>query len=147
MGEVGAELATLKGLQACQGDEVIFLATDTNDSEGAAKANAQIAKNKFGVETKTERIRDLVLDNGDRFRRQGIPALVTALEKYVNGALQSNKESWLGVSGGIKSIVPYVAIYGMLRRVPVTYMFEMTEDLVTLPPLPLDFDWAGLHTA
>ena len=147
MEALSAELATLRALGACQDDEVIFLATDTDDAEEAAKANARIAESVFGVGTAAKRITDLVLDAAERFKRKGIPALVAELERHVSRAVEHGREPWLSVSGGIKSVVPYVAIYGMLRRVPVTYIFEMTEDLVTLPPLPIDFDWAGLRAA
>jgi len=143
--KLSAELSTLKALKASPEDEAVFLATDTEGSESAAKANAIIAEHRFGVATDTERIDSLVLDDAERFKREGIPSFVRVLDRYIERAIGQGHEPLLGVSGGIKPVIPYLAIYGMLRRVPITYIFEMTQDLIWLTPLPIDFDWDGLR--
>lgn len=144
---VSAEIATLDALHAGPGDVAAFLATDTGDSEKAAAANASLALDLFGVETQCSRISGLVLDDADRFRREGIPALSTIHDRCLQAASERGQQTILSVSGGIKPVVPYVAVYGMLRCVTVVYIFEQTRGLITLPPLPIDFDWEALARA
>lgn len=144
---LSAELSTLKKLKASDEDEAVFLATDTNESESAAKANARIAQLRFALSTKTKRVKALVLDDAKKFREEGLRSLIWALDEPVGKALEQNREPILSIGGGIKSVVPYIALYGMLRRVPITYIFERTRELVYLPPLPIGFDWASLQVA
>lgn len=70
-----------------------------------------------------------------------------ALNSHVKEATESRRQPVLSVGGGIKAVVPYVAVYGMLRGLPITYIFERTQDLVVLPPLPLEYDWGRLALA
>jgi hypothetical protein len=48
----------------------------------------------------------------------------------------------LNATAGFKSLVPYTTLVGLLFKVPVEYIFEMSSELITLPPLPVDFDQA-----
>jgi len=145
--DLSSELAILKALKVSSEDEAVFLTTDTDDGERAAKVNAKIAEYRFSVTTHIQRIDSLLLDDVERFRKEGLPSLAQALEHYVEKATRQGREPLLSVSGGIKPVIPYVAIYGMFRRVSIAYIFERTSDLVTLPPLPIDFDWARLRAA
>jgi putative CRISPR-associated protein (TIGR02619 family) len=146
--ELSAELATLKRMDAGREDTAVFLATDTDDGERAAWVNAALAAKRFGVaDPVVKRIKGLVLDNATRFRTVGIRQLIEEMEAHVGRALATGWEPVLSVSGGIKPVVPYVAVYGMLRGLPITYAFEVTGELITLPPLPIGFDWATLALA
>jgi len=146
-GRLSAELATLKALEVNPADQAVFLATDTDECERAANVNAIVAEEHFGLSVRLERIKSLVLDDVGKFKRAGIPALVQTMDRSVSEAFNHGREPLLSVSGGIKPVVPYVALYGMLRGVPIVYIFERTEDMVILPPLPIDFDWDGLAVA
>jgi putative CRISPR-associated protein (TIGR02619 family) len=143
--ELSAELSTLKALKASQEDQAVFLATDTDDSERAARINARITELQYRLRPEIRRVRSLGLDDALEFRKEGLPALFQELDRFVERAIQECRDPLLGVSGGIKPVVPYVAVYGMIRRVPVTYIFERTQELITLPPLPIDFDSEGLQ--
>lgn len=144
---LSAELSTLKALKANDQDKAVFLATDTDNGERAARFNKIIAEHCFRVSTDSKRITSLGLDDAGTFRRNGIPSLVQALNSYVKEATESRRQPVLSVGGGIKAVVPYVAVYGMLRGIPTTYIFERTQDLVVLPPLPLEYDWGRLALA
>jgi putative CRISPR-associated protein (TIGR02619 family) len=139
--DLSAELSTLKELKASSGDEAIFLATDTAESESAARANARIAELRFQITSAIQRIKSIVLDDAKKFREQGVRELISALDDHVRKAENLGRKPILSVSGGIKSVVPYIALYGMLRQLPVTYTFELTRELVYLPPLPVSYDW------
>ena len=145
--DLSAELSSLKKLRVGSGDEAIFLATDTDDGFYSAKINALIAEHRHGVCTAAERVPSLVLDNVQTFKKHGLPSLFGKLDQFTDRAVEQGRASLLNISGGIKPVLPYIAIYGLLRRIPLTYTFEMTRSLVTLPPLPINFDWTSLQTA
>lgn len=144
---LSAELATLKRMGAGAADTVVFLATDTDAGEQAAWVNAALAEDRFSVDATVERIAGLVLDDVTRFRTVGVHRLIQTMDAHVERGLEAGGRPMLSVSGGIKPVVPYVAVYGMLRGLPITYIFEVTEELITLPPLPIAFDWAALALA
>jgi putative CRISPR-associated protein (TIGR02619 family) len=142
-----AELATLGGLKLGEGDRAVFLATDTDAGERAARFNAALARRRFAVDADVQRVAGLVLDDSARFRREGVPALATALDRALQDAADRGSDAVLSVGGGIKPVVPYVAMYGMLRGLRITYTFERTGDLIELPPLPIGFDWNAVALA
>lgn len=144
---LSAELATLKRMGAARDDSIVFLATDTDTGEQAAWVNAALAEERFGLDPTVERIAGLVLDNVTRFRTVGIHRLIQVMEAHVGRGREAGRKPVLSVSGGIKPVVPYVAIYGMIRGLPITYVFEVTGELITLPPLPIAFDWTSLALA
>ena len=53
----------------------------------------------------------------------------------------------LNTTGGFKSTVPYLTLYGLLHRLPVVYLLEQSDALLTLPPAPIQFDYGRLSQA
>lgn len=145
--DLSAELSSLAELKVGPGDEAVFLATETHDSLYAAKINALIAERRHEINAVAECVESLVLDNAETFRKDGLPSLFRKLDQITDRAIEQGREPQLNISGGIKPVIPYIAIYGLLRRIPLTYTFELTQTLVTLPPLPINFDWTSLQTA
>ena len=144
---LSAELSVLTKVKVSPQDKVAFLATDTDAGECAANANAVVAQHLFHVEAEVERIKGLVLDNAEIFVKKGLRNFFHALDRLVGWAWDAGYEPLMEVAGGIKPVIPYTAIYGMLRQIPLVYVFERTQALITLPPLPLDFDWPALERA
>jgi putative CRISPR-associated protein (TIGR02619 family) len=138
---LSAELSTLAGLEAEEEDRLVLLATDTDDGEKAAKIVAHIVELRFGIQSEVVRIEGLVLDDANTFKREGLVRLVEGLDEILEQTRREGREPVLGICGGIKSVTPYVVIYGMMRRVSLAYMFEFTNRLLTMPRLPLSFDW------
>ncbi len=48
----------------------------------------------------------------------------------------------LNPTGGFKALVPYTVLVGMLKRASCRYIFEQSEALLDLPPLPIQLDRA-----
>lgn len=46
-----------------------------------------------------------------------------------------------------KGVVPYLTLFGLIYRIPVTYIFEYSGTLIHLPPAPVSFDWRLLNRA
>lgn len=145
---MSSEISMLGGLKAGDKDVVVFLSTDTDECELAARANAIIAESCLRVARATcNRVPSLVLNNAHEFRLKGIPSLIQKMEKHVDEAESEGSAAVLGISGGIKAVAPYVAVFGMLRGVRVTYVFEELGTMTELPPLPIDFDWEQIASA
>lgn len=144
-GALSAELSILSKYPLGPEDRVVFLATDTDDAEAAANGNAFLVKKFFGSTTDVRRIPGLTLDNAEKFVKEGLRNFLSAVEHFVTEAEDQGFTPVLSIAGGIKAVLPYAAIYGMIRGFPIVYVFEQTQSLVTIPSLPLDFDWEALE--
>lgn len=142
---LSAELSILSKYPLGPEDRVVFLATDTDDAETAAKGNAFLVEKFFGSTTDVRRIPGLTLDNAEKFVKEGLRNFLSAVEHFVTEAEDRGFTPVLSIAGGIQAILPFAAIYGMIRGFPIVYVFEQTQSLVTIPSLPLDFDWGALE--
>ena len=142
---LSAEMATLSGLSFSRGDEVVLLATDTPLGTHSAKLVARVTEEAFqGAQCDVVSVTGLVLNDVDKFRQDGLAELVRVLDRQVDEARRRNLEPCLALSGGIKPVVPYVAVFAMMRSVPLFYQFETESQLLEIPRIPLSFDWASL---
>ena len=144
---LATELSTLAELKATAQDKAVFLTTDTDNGKYAGKLLAHLAELRFGMPAQVDPIDGLGFDNPDTFRRKGLITLVEKLDGHVEQARQAGRTAVLGIGGGIKPMITYSVAYGMLRQVPITYVFEFIDRLITLPRLPLNFDWEALRAA
>jgi hypothetical protein len=82
-----------------------------------------------------------------RFRRVGMQSLFQLLDRNTQDSLNRGDEVILNVTGGFKSVVPYVTLFGLLHQLPVVYLFERSRSLLRLPPVPVAFDYERLGQA
>jgi hypothetical protein len=64
----------------------------------------------------------------------------------VSKSLEKNSQSCydtiiFNITGGYKSIIPYITIFAQLYKRPVYYIFEESDDCLKIPQLPIQFDW------
>ena len=137
---LSAELSTLTALDCCGDDQCVLLTTASAPGPTAARLVARVAELVIGAGTLVRTIDDLTLDEPDTFRRSGLPGFVTALDRYVGKSLADGREPVIAVGSGVKPVLPYLVLYGMMRRVRCVYVFERDRKLVWLPRLPLSFD-------
>lgn len=141
---VCAEVNSLRAMGAGADDDVVLLQTDTPDGEVCASVVSKLIEEEFGARVRAQKIPGLQVTDPLIFRREGVRNLFAAL-----GRLESDAKGpvTLNVTGGFKSVVPYVTLYGLLRRVPVAYLFEYSEQLITLPVAPITFDYERVAQA
>ena len=142
-----AEAATLDALRVGPGDRVVFCATDSPNGLQAARVNEIVALQMFQCDAVVQTVAGLRLDNADAFRREGLPALVSLIDREVDAAKIAGSDVVVSAGTGIKPLVPYLAIYSMLRGVTLCYLFEDPPVLVRLPRLPLAFNVEALRAA
>jgi putative CRISPR-associated protein (TIGR02619 family) len=143
-----AETNSVSRLRPERGDIVWLLHIETEDGEICAAETARLLEEHVGLEVRLRRIEGLQVNDAQRFRRTGIRALFDALREICEPLLGSqDQEIILNATGGFKSVVPFVTLFGLLNRLDVVYIFEQSEALLRLPPVPLNFDYERLGQA
>lgn len=125
------------GLDRCS--RVILLASETEAGQACAwavKKYLDARWNHLDVEVKP--VEGLQVTDPLRFRREGAVAYCRTCLKAVNDYGREN--IILNPTGGYKALVPYTVLVGMLKRVPCRYIFEQSNALLDLPPLPVEFE-------
>jgi putative CRISPR-associated protein (TIGR02619 family) len=138
---VSAELNSLREMGANQDDRIVLLHTDTEDGRVCAEENGILCRRVFGADTSIRPVAGLQVDDSSRFRNEGIANLFRIVEEIFLPYLGVRPSPViLNVTGGYKSVVPYLTLYGLMRNLPVVYLFERSDSLLTLPPAPVTFD-------
>ena len=137
---VSAETNSVAQLLGSDRDaEAVLLHTDTEDGRICAELLAEIMEVDLGLVTRLQPVAGLQVRDEKTFRRQGIQNLFHHLDRLMDGV--SPADAVLNVTGGFKSVVPYVTLFGLIRRIDVIYIHESAQALLHMPPLPLSFDF------
>ena len=73
------------------------------------------------------------------FVTDGLPNLISMLSKQIQE--QEEKHDVILVpTGGYKSIIPYATLAGILHKKEIKYIYEESDKLMTLPPIPVGLD-------
>src|SRR5262249_7005150 len=140
-----AETHALVRAKVGERDEVVLLSSETDDGEICAEHLATLAERELGCRTKVVQIKGLQVRDGKRFRSLGIRSLFEAMDRYTRD--RARDEIHLNVTGGFKGTVPYLVLYGMFNGIPVSYVYEFSNTLITLPPFAIEFDWERIVPA
>lgn len=135
-----AELRSLLKKNLTAQDVVEFVSSDTDKGRVCADVLAELIKSEIGCETRVSVIEGLQVNNPNVFRNQGV---VNYLEHFlsVRKERRYTHKIIMNLTGGFKSIVPYSTIVAMVFGIPVFYVFEFSEQLIELPPLPISLDF------
>lgn len=134
--------AETNGLSRCgisKEDEVILLHTETGDGQICAEAVQSILEEAFACDCRLVRIDGLQVRDPRRFRKEGVQNLFRTLDRLRNE--RWGRELRLNVTGGFKAVVPFMTLYGLIHRLDVVYLYESSSELITLPPIPVSFDF------
>lgn len=142
--EMAAEVKSLLKTAEKLGQKprVQLLATDTVLSRLAAEVLEQVLKDYFGFEVSfkpaQDVIRGLQVRDARQYRKEGLPNLVKRVHELINAA---GAPAAVNVTGGYKALIPYLTIVGQIYSLPLYYIFEDTDELIEIPPVPLDLRW------
>lgn len=137
--EGSAELNSLFRMGVSGDDRIILLSSDTDDGEMIAKALAKALKQKKKCNAEVKRISGLQTDDRKKFEQTGI----TNLSEIIIDEIEKNRWQYhvvLNATAGFKATVPYLTFIGMIFNVPIRYIFERSESIIDLPPIPIVFD-------
>ncbi|MBI2863661.1 MAG: putative CRISPR-associated protein [Chloroflexi bacterium] len=139
--QAGPEIKSMAKLGLAREDRVVLYASDSPESVCTARIVAEYARRKWQCAVEVQTIDGLQVDNPGRFRSLGIQNYVQKTVQEINNpANRYGRDVILNATAGYKGVVPYTTLIGLLFQVPVKYIFERSDELLTLPPLPVDFD-------
>jgi putative CRISPR-associated protein (TIGR02619 family) len=127
--------------------ETELICTDTILSVICADAIKPILENN-GINVNFDRnlnrniISDLVVEGTDAFKKfadTGFSNLIDQIKNIEKTSSQDNRPI-LNISGGYKALIPVMTIMGQLYNMEVNYIYEDSEELITIGRLPIQFD-------
>ena len=136
-GSASAEVNSL--LQFAQpDDDLVFLCTETPN----AKRCAQLLKEFFTNRGfKHVRIVELQFqEEEEHIETQGLRNLVNTLIDEIEKAQRKKQDVVINATAGLKAQIVYSTMIGMIYRVPVKYIYETFQRVVTFKPIALDWD-------
>lgn len=139
--DLSSETNSLDKLNLKSDDEIILIPTRTLASRFCADAIKNfIINEKKNVKIEILRINELKSAKDEQFQEKGLPAFLNKVAEKVEEALKDNKEVILNPTGGYKSLFPIMTILGMLYNCKVIYLYEDSEKIIEIPPLPINID-------
>ncbi len=120
--------------------EATIIHTDTVDGTLSATLNKKAIEQEFEISVKLLEVKDIDVSNNERLRA----SLGEFLEKLSQELVQSYKEYiFLAPIGGYKVMTYLAYIVGSFYGVKTGYMYEESQVLITIPPIPISInvDW------
>ncbi len=139
-----AETNSLSKIGVSAGDCLYFLTSDTLDGLLCGQILKIVGEKKWGASANSHVIQGLQVFNAHSFRKQGLESLVEQMTKILSIYPPSAFKVILNPTGGFKAVVPYVTLMGLIEGVPVQYIYERSNHLITLPSAPLKLDLTRL---
>lgn len=127
---------------------IFLLATDTIEG----MLTAQVVKNLLGARyknalIKVDRIAGLQVHDSAQFVRYGLPGYIEKVYEHLHKWPVEACQRIFIPTGGFKALVPYMTLIAMLEGADTRYIFERSDALLTLQPLPIGFDDALVEQA
>ena len=119
-------------------DHIVLFHTDTSDARRCVNIIEKFLK-KRGFDN--VRLIELQLQEDEQhLETRGLRNLSNSLIDEIEKAQMSDHEVIINATTGFKAQVVYNTMIGMAYQVPVVYIYEKFKRLVTLNPIPLDWD-------
>jgi putative CRISPR-associated protein (TIGR02619 family) len=142
--EISAEMNTLDRIGVGSSDHVVLLSSDNAPGRACSEALRQVIMEQFGLESgavELKRIKGLQVRDSKLLREEGLKNFVKEVLCYLNDPqYQYAYETIINPTGGFKGILPFLTTLGMLYGKRIVYIFEFSDELINLPPLPFSFD-------
>jgi len=136
-----AEIKTLTKIGINKNDKLVFISTDTKDGIFCSEVLKDFYIDFLDIKDVEIRIiKGLQVEDAKLFKEEGIKNLYNEIHEII--IKNAFSDIVLVISGGFKANVPYLTLFGMLFSVPVYYIFENTEELIKLFPLPIKYDFS-----
>ncbi len=123
---------------------VYLLATDTFTSDYAARQIAEHLDGKNGLTVINKgRIQKLKIDAPKEFEQSGFEELIKVLDLIRQE--HKDDEVILNISGGYKALIPFLTIYAQLTSLFLKYIYENSDEVISIGQANLNFDWAMME--
>jgi putative CRISPR-associated protein (TIGR02619 family) len=145
--KLSAEIKSLYKLkEEYKNDELLvyLIASDTIASILGAEIIEEILKENFDKKDievlfnkKNDLIKGLQVKDRDVFNKEGMRNLIKRMDEI---AQKYYYNVVFNISGGYKATIPYLTIMAQINGCHIYYIFEDTEELLRIPPLPINID-------
>ncbi|GIK29986.1 MAG: putative CRISPR-associated protein [Caldilineaceae bacterium] len=136
----------LDGVNPNPNDSLVFIATETPDGVLAARILADFCKEYFKREPEVRIVDGLQVKQGTTLRRTGLRNLVQALYGSIANKHPETYDRVFNPTGGYKAFVPYMTLIAMVEpAIRITYIFDQSEELISLARLPINLDFSRLE--
>lgn len=126
-----AERKSIEEIKKEYGDiKIILIVSETQIS----KFLGEICKVYFGENCEIKEIIGLQIDNKERFENEGLHNFIEFFKTL------NKKELIFNITAGYKAFIPYLTIIGQIYTIPIKYIFEESDSLISIPELPIGFD-------
>ena len=142
--KLSAELNSLDRAGVNPDDFVALLATDTLACRVCANKLKKVLIDCYGLKennVRVTRVEGLQTTDAELMRRKGLNNFVKEALKYIDGSEYAPYEIVLNTTVGFKCVAIFLTVLGMIYRKPSIYLFEFSNELIKLPPLPFTFDF------
>lgn len=130
--------------------EAYLIATDSITSRLAAEIiknwfeNYDKIKIKTNFDPKKDVISGLQIADYKNLIKYGLPNLINRINSIAGvgtGSAGYFNDIIFNITGGYKAIIPYMTIMAAVNECKVAYIFEDTDSLILIPPLPIKIDY------
>ena len=130
--------------------ELHLISTETNLSFMAAEViKAYFGKHaRLNKEIRIKKVKGLQIKDNIHFLEEVFQELIN----YVfnpDGVRQfleiRDFPAVLNITGGYKGTIPVLTILGQILKIPIVYLYENSDQLITLHPLPISFNWMHME--
>jgi len=147
-----AEVKSLKMIfkrrETTKGDTIHLLCSGTPDGTLTGRILKDFLPNVLDCVTKLHFIKGLQVNSGRNFVREGIKEFIGKVYSLLKNECQtSTYDVIFNHTGGFKSVVPYLTLIGMLEGISTYYIYEFSNDLIHLMPIPISFEESTVKEA
>lgn len=124
--------------------EIYLLCSDTITSKLAGEILKEVLENfLLSKNDKVEFSEESIINNlqvcsAKAFLRYGLSILVERIMEISGGYWEN---VLINITGGYKVTIPYLTILAQINRVSLYYIFEETDELIHIPPSPLNINF------
>lgn len=121
-----------------------ILVSDTQDGQIVGNTLLNYYSEPFNKKSRFQNVKihkvdGLNSDNAKRFKNEGLKNLVRLIVSVVRN--YGAERILINATGGYKAQISFAGMIGQALGIPVCYMFEGFNEVITLPPQPLSFDF------
>lgn len=130
--DTSAEIKSLIKMSINPDDRVVLIASDTIDGKLSAElVQIFLIERKICLEIEIKVIEGLQATDATLFQQEGLRNLLEFLISL------ENRDIVFNLTGGFKSVVPFLSLVGMLFNKPIRYIHEDSQEVITLSNVPI----------
>ncbi|MBO8159679.1 putative CRISPR-associated protein [Thermosyntropha sp.] len=133
----GAETNSLSHILQ-EKDHILFLHSQTEEGYLCADALCRYYADR-GFSVKSREIKGLTYTHNS-FALHGLRSLISALTDEIRISRRMSIQPVINATGGFKAEIAYATLVGLIFQVPVYYIHELFQDIIEMPPLPVNWD-------